>query len=186
VKHFVFHLLAALTLLTPGGPAQPAETGSVFDGIKVEFELLDHNGSVVTEVELRGKYILLAFGFTHCRHICPVMAANIGMTLQIAGVKAMGVFISVDTERDTPEITHTYASKFSGAMIGLSGSHEQVSEAASNFGISFVVSKSQKAYTVEHTSDIFLISPAGKVLDVFALNAPPADIAAAMNVPDSR
>lgn len=62
-------------------------------------------------------------------------------------------------------------------MVGLSGSHEQVRSAANNFGISFVVTKSQKAYTVKHTSDIFLTSPDGKLIDVFALNASPLEIA---------
>ena len=68
-------------------------------------------------------------------------------------------------------------------MIGLGGSFEQISQAANNFNISFVVTKSQKAYTVEHSSEIFLIAPDGKVLEVFALNASPADMAKAMNPP---
>ena len=157
-----------------------SESDSVITGIKAEFELVNHQGKLVNESDLRGKFVLLAFGFTHCRHICPIMAANMGMALDIAGNKATGVFISVDTERDTPEIAQAYASKFNQAMIGLSGSYKQVQVTANNFGISFVVSKTQKAYTVEHTSDIFLISPEGKLIDVFALNAPPQEIAAAM------
>ncbi len=157
------------------------ESGSAIVGVKTEFELVNNQGELLSESDLRGKYVLLAFGFTHCRHICPIMVANMGMALNIMGSEAMGVFISVDTERDTPAIAHAYASKFNQAIIGLSGSHEQVQATARNFGISFVVSKTQKAYTVEHTSDIFLLSPDGKLIDVFALNAPPQEIAAAMN-----
>jgi cytochrome oxidase Cu insertion factor (SCO1/SenC/PrrC family) len=62
----------------------------------------------------------------------------------------------------------------------LSGSFEQIRQVANNFNISYVVTKSQKAYTVEHTSDIFLIGPDGKILQVFALNASAKEIAAAM------
>ena len=181
VNKALLNLILAITAFTFGSPLIASEVDSAIAGVKPVFELVNHQGRVVSESDLRGNYVLLAFGFTHCRHICPIMAANMGMALNIAGSKATGVFISVDTERDTPEITHAYASKFNPAMIGLSGSHEQVRAAANNFGISFVVSKTQKAYTVEHTSDIFLISPAGKLIDVFALNAPPGEIAAAMN-----
>jgi len=151
-----------------------------FENIKIKFELLDQAGKVMTEADLRGNYVLLAFGFTHCAHICPMMVANMAMTLNLTDKKARGVFISVDTERDTPAIAHAYASGFHDSMVGLSGSHQQVRSAASNFGISFVVTKSNKAYTVEHTSDIFLIDPDGKLIDVFALNAPPQEIAEAM------
>jgi cytochrome oxidase Cu insertion factor (SCO1/SenC/PrrC family) len=65
-------------------------------------------------------------------------------------------------------------------MIGLSGSHYQVSEAAKNFGVTFVVTKSEDNYTVQHTPSIFLISPNGEVIDVFAMNTASTDIAAAM------
>lgn len=163
-------------------PQQKAlgDTPSVLLGVKVEFELVGKSGSTVTANDLLGQYVLLAFGFTHCRHICPMMAANMGLALKMADKEATGVFISVDTERDTPEIAHRYASGFSDKMIGLGGSYQQVQKAANHFNVSFVVTKSHKSYTVEHTSDIFLISPKGKLLDTFALNANPADIVAAM------
>jgi cytochrome oxidase Cu insertion factor (SCO1/SenC/PrrC family) len=154
-----------------------------FDEIRSEFELLDASGERVTEQDFRGRYVLLAFGFTHCLHICPMMAANMAMALKASQKDAVGVFISVDSERDSPVITHAYASSFHPSMIGLGGSFEQISQAANNFNISFVVTKSQKAYTVEHTSDIFLIAPDGEVLEVFALNASPTDMAKAMNPP---
>jgi protein SCO1/2 len=151
------------------------------DSVQVSFELTDHGGNSFTEKNLQGRYVLLAFGFTHCKHICPMMAANMGLALSIAGDDAMGVFISVDTERDSPEVAHAYASKFNKAMIGLGGDYEQIQNAARNFGVSFVVTKSQKAYTVEHTSDIFLIDPEGRLVETYALNANPAEIAAAMH-----
>ena len=177
----ILKLLLILAALAFSGPLLSSGTDPAFDHINVEFELLDHEGNPFTQSDLRGKYVLLAFGFTHCQHICPMMAAKMGMALKIADKDATGVFISVDTERDTPAITNAYASGFSESMMGLSGSYEQVREAANHFGISFVVTKSQKAYTVEHTSDIFLIDPEGKVIEVFALSAPPGVIAAKMN-----
>jgi len=154
-----------------------------FDDIKAEFELVGASDERVTEKDFRDRYVLLAFGFTSCAHICPMMAANMAMALKASQQDAVGVFVSVDTERDSPVITQAYASSFHPSMMGLSGSFEQISQAANNFNISFVVTKSQKAYTVEHSSDIFLIAPDGKLLEVFAMNASPTDMAKAMKPP---
>ena len=172
-------LIAFLLGLTT---AVAADNGA-FSNIQVSFELENEVGDLVTQKDLRNSYTLLAFGFTQCAHVCPMMAANMAMALKASDKDAIGVFISVDTERDTPQIAQAYASSFHESMIGLGGSYEQVKQAASNFGVSFVVTKSNKAYTVEHTSDIFLIGPDGDVIEVFALNAPPGDIASAINKP---
>ena len=163
------------------------QTGNVLaDGenrvgnISAKFELTNAEGKLVNEQLLRGHHTLMAFGFTHCLHICPMMAANMAMALKISPPETLGIFVSVDTERDTPAITQAYASGYSKSMIGLGGTHEQIRQAANDFNVSYVVTKSDKAYTVEHTSDIFLIGPDGQVQEVFALNASPKDIAKAM------
>ena len=152
----------------------------VLDAIQVEFNLLNGNGEVVQYQDFKGRNILLAFGFTHCLHICPLIAANIASALRLAEKDAAGIFVSVDTERDTPATTDAYAKGFSDKMTGLSGSYEQVSAAARNFQVTFVVTKSEDNYTVQHTPSIFLIAPDGELIDVFALNESPARIANAM------
>ena len=174
-------LIGILILLLPAVTCLAEGANRPFDAMEAGFELTNAQGERVTEEDIRGHYVLLAFGFTHCLHICPMMAANMAMALKASQQDALGIFISVDTERDTPAVTHAYASSFHESMIGLGGSYEQISAAANNFKVSFVVNKSQKAYTVEHTSDIFLIGPKGKILEVFALNAPPKTMAAAID-----
>jgi len=153
---------------------------SALEGITVDFELLNSDDELVRYQEFRGKNVLLAFGFTHCAHICPMIAANMASTLKASDKEAIGIFISVDTERDTPAITDRYAAGFGERMLGLGGSYEQVSAAAQNFNVTFVVTKSQDNYTVQHTPSTFLIGPDGDVIDVFAMNAAPSLIAAAM------
>lgn len=175
----IFVASSALLFINPGVGQDAIPE---YQNIAIKYELSDHNGKQVTEADLSGKYTLLAFGFTRCAHICPMMAATMAMTLKVANEDAAGVFISVDTERDSAADANAFASGFHASMIGLSGTHEQIQSAANNFGISYVVTKSQKNYTVEHTSDIFLIGPDGKLIDVFALNAPPQRIAKAMQV----
>ena len=151
---------------------------------KAEFELVGKNGEVVTHLDFRGRYVLLAFGFTNCPHVCPLMAANMAGALKMVGNDTAGVFISVDTERDTPEIVHQYASSFDDRMIGLGGNYHQVNAAAENFNVTYVVTKSQKNYTVQHTSNIFVIDPEGRVVEIFPLNARPGEIAAAIDTVD--
>ena len=160
-------------------PAIAAES-TVFDAITAEFELESRDGELVSLEQFRGRNVLLAFGFTNCAHICPMIAANMARAIRANDKDAIGIFVSVDTERDTPAITDSYAKKFDEKMVGLSGTYHQVSLAAKNFAVTFVVTKSADNYTVQHTPSIFLISPAGDLIDVFAMNSPSADIAALM------
>lgn len=154
--------------------------GSVFNEMNLDFELLNADGELVHSSEFLGKNLLVAFGFTYCPDVCPVIAANMANALRHSDKDAVGVFISVDTERDTPTITGHYASRFGEGMLGLSGSHQQVSEAAKNFNVTFVVTKTPDSYTVQHSPGTFLISPEGDLIEVFAINADPREIAAAM------
>ncbi len=147
-----------------------------FHGIKASFELLDRNGVNVTEENFRGQYVLLAFGFTHCEQICPLMAFNMASVLEATERDAVGIFISVDTERDTPIVTDDYASAFGDRMIGLGGDYEQVNTAAGNFKLSYAVTKTQSNYTVQHAANIYLIDPSGDLQNIFAVNASPEEI----------
>jgi len=108
-------------------------------GIDISFELLDRDGNLVTAEDFHGRYVLLGFGFTHCAHICPMMALNMGKALKMTDQDAAGIFISVDTERDTPAVTDTYAANFGETMVGLGGNYAQVSAAAENLRVRFAV-----------------------------------------------
>jgi protein SCO1/2 len=149
-------------------------------GINVAFELQDRTGNLVTAEDFRGRYVLLGFGFTNCAHICPMMVLNMGKALSMTDLDAAGIFVSVDTERDSPEITDNYASNFGASMTGLSGSYEQVSAAAENFKVSFAVTKTQANYTVQHTANVYVISPAGQLLDVLTFTTSAEDLVAAL------
>ena len=144
--------------------------------IVVDFELVDSAGRLVTDEDFRGQYVLLGFGFTHCTTVCPLMALNMGRVLESTNRAATGIFVSVDTERDTPAITQEYAGHFGDGMLGLGGSIEQVNEAAKNFKVSYVVTKTQDNYTVQHTANVFLIDPDGELADVFTFTTAPETI----------
>ena len=155
---------------------QPSEAVLAGHGIVVDFELIDREGKLVRDEDFRGRHVLLGFGFTHCEHICPLMALNMGRVAEAAGPAMTGLFVSVDTERDTAIITDDYASHFGEAMLGLSGSIEQINAAAKNFRVSYAVTKTQDAYTVQHTANVFLIDPNGELVDVFNFSTAPETI----------
>jgi cytochrome oxidase Cu insertion factor (SCO1/SenC/PrrC family) len=148
--------------------------------IVVDFELVDRDGNTVTDEDFRGRHILLGFGFTHCEHICPLMGLHMGQAVEAANVPVTGIFVSVDTERDTAAINDDYARHFGDAMLGLGGSIEQINAATKNFRVSYAVTKTQDAYTVQHTANIFLIDPAGQLAEVFPFTATPDDIVEAL------
>lgn len=148
--------------------------------IVVDFELVGRDGATVTAADFLGRQILLGFGFTHCPAVCPMMALNMGKALRDTEVDAVGIFVSVDTERDSPAITDAYAARFGERMLGLGGNVSQINAAANNFKVSYVVTKTQNAYTVQHTANVFLIGPDGRLIDVFDFSTPAEELAAAM------
>lgn len=144
--------------------------------VKVEFNLVNSDGKHVTQKDFLGKYVLLTFGYTHCEHICPTILNDMAHTLKASGRDMAGIFISVDTERDTPRRTNEYASGFYQKITGLSGSYREVKEAANNFNVRYSVTKTQNHYMVQHSSDIFYIGPDGKLLHVYSFNTLPHDL----------
>jgi protein SCO1 len=145
------------------------------------FLLTNHEGDFIDQLILQDKYTLIGFGFTNCPDVCPLMAFNMSMALELMPENSQGIFISVDTERDTPSIVHQYASNFHHKMIGLSGSYEQINNASKNFLVSYSVTKTVDAYTVQHTSNIYMLGETGQVLDVFSFSDSPDIIANALH-----
>jgi protein SCO1/2 len=162
-------------------PADDTAVRSTLASIEVDFDLVDRDDHSVQDEDFRGGYLLVAFGFTQCTDVCPLIAFNMASVLKSTTKKAAGVFISVDTERDTPAIVNRYARGFDERIVGLGGSPEQINAAVRNFNAKYVVTKSQDGITVQHTSHIYLISPEGNLIDVFAYTTPASELAAAMN-----
>jgi protein SCO1/2 len=145
---------------------------SVMEGFNIvpEFQLTDYLGNTIDQSILDNNYTLIGFGFTNCPDVCPLMAFNMGMALEQMPVNSQGVFISVDTERDSPQITHDYASSFHPRMSGLSGSIDQINSASNNFKVSYTVTKTPSSYVVQHTSSIYLFGPSRELMNIFSFN----------------
>lgn len=142
------------------------DSGEV-NGIRPAFTLVSHEGKTVSEAAYRGGWALVFFGFTNCPDICPTTLADLAKVMDGLGDEAAEVtplFITIDPERDRVESMAEYVSSFHPSIVGLTGTDQQVAEAANSFKIYFERVPRNSApdgYTMGHTSAVYLISPEG-------------------------
>ncbi|MFZ4124886.1 MAG: SCO family protein [Rickettsiales bacterium] len=137
------------------------------------FTLVDGTGSTVTEKNFAGKYTLVFFGFTHCPDICPTSLLVTKNALDKIGEKAkklVPIFITIDPERDNVDVVGRYVRNFGTAFVGLTGSPEQIKQAADAYKVYYqkVEDKgSGMGYVMDHSGFIYLMGPDGKYLTHF-------------------
>jgi protein SCO1/2 len=155
-------LLASLMLwlLTPERP--PHGEASRIGG---PFTLVADNGAVVTEHSFPGKYLLVYFGYTACRDVCPATLNTVAAALNRLGGKAALVqplFITVDPLRDTPAVLRRYVSAFSPRLIGLTGSQAALLQAEYAYRVTAILNQGQgAAYALDHSAVLYLMAPDG-------------------------
>lgn len=147
-----------------------------------DFNLRDTSGKAVSLAAYQGKWLLLFFGYTHCPDVCPTTLVNIADTLKALGGRAatfQPIFITIDPERDTPEMMSDYLANFGGGFIGLTGTPDQVAAAANAYGVFY---RRQPAADgddmMDHSTAIALVSPRGNFLRVFRPDDAPEAFAA--------
>ena len=133
-------LAGAAALIVTRAPTDPevATTGTALIG--GPFTLVGRDGKTVTDRAFRGKYMLVFFGFTHCPDICPAELQVMAAALDELGPKAneiIPIFITLDPERDTPPVVADYVMNFSPRFVGLTGSPEQIAEAAKAYRVTY-------------------------------------------------
>lgn len=129
------------------------------------FALTDHNGQAFTDANLKGKYSLVYFGFTHCPDICPEeldkMAGMIDNVKKDHGEGVLlPVFITCDPARDTPEVVKEYLAEFHPDLLGLTGEWEQVKNACKQFRVYFSTPPDVQPgqdYLVDHSIYFYLM-----------------------------
>jgi protein SCO1/2 len=151
-----------------------------------DFTATDHTGRRVTQADFRGRYMLVYFGFTFCPDICPGELQIIGATMDLLGpaaAKVTPVFVTVDPERDTPEVLADYVPHFHDRMVGLTGSVDEVGALARAWRVYYRKVEDENmpgGYTMDHSSIIYLMDPDGRFVRHFNHGTPPEDIAAAL------
>ena len=136
------------------------------------FSLTDHNGRAVTDADFRGKYMLVFFGYTYCPDVCPTELQVMTYAVDSMGSKGERInpiFISIDPERDTPEILRAYVENFSPRLLGLTGSPEQIAAVAKAYRAYYKKSGNTDTsdYLMDHSSIIYLMGPDGLFLKHF-------------------
>ena len=132
------------------------------------FALADHNGAQRTLADFKGKVVVVFFGFTQCPDVCPTALADLAEVKRLLGPqgdKLQGLFVSVDPERDTPEVLKAYMTNFDPGFLALRPTAEQLPEVAKAFKIFYkkVEGPTPTSYTMEHSAGSYVFDPQGRV-----------------------
>jgi protein SCO1/2 len=161
-----------------GGPAAEGL------GIGGPFTLRDGNGRTVTDRDLRGRYVLIYFGYTFCPDICPTTLTEVATAMAKLGPKAdrvRPVFITVDPERDTPAVMGDYTAMFTPRLLGLTGTPEQIRSVARAYRVYYQKHRTGEApgdYSMDHSSLLYLLGPDGGFITLIRADQPGEAIAA--------
>ena len=130
------------------------------------FHLIDQNGKAVSDADLKGKWQLLFFGYTHCPDTCPTALNELSLALDQPGVKREDVeivFITVDPERDTPAVMKSYVQSFDAPIIALTGSPDAVAQAAKAYRVYYAKHpRADGEYDMDHSAVIYVMNPDGR------------------------
>jgi protein SCO1/2 len=130
--------------------------------------LLDTAGKKRSLAEFKGKVVVVFFGFTQCPDVCPTTMAQLAelrRKLGPDGDKLQGIFVTIDPERDTPEVLGGYIKALDPSFVALRGTLDELSRAAADFKVFYqkVPTADGKSYTMDHTAGSFVFDPQGRV-----------------------
>ena len=160
-------LLALALRETPRGTAGTA----LASAIGGRFQLIDQNGTPFSDADLKGKWHLVFFGYTHCPDACPTALNEMSLALDRLGMKRdeVGVvFITVDPERDTPDALKSYVQSFDAPIVALTGSPEAVAQAAKAYRVFYAKHpRPDGDYDMDHSAVIYVMNPEGRFTATF-------------------
>jgi protein SCO1/2 len=163
---------AILLVTTPHGTQSIQSSGTALVG--GPFSLVGTDGKSVTDADFRGRYLLVFFGFTHCPDICPAELQVIAQALDKLGDKGkqvVPVFITLDPERDTPQVMSEYVKSFGPNFVGLTGSPEAIAAAAKAYRVAYAKVENKESagdYSVDHSALAYLMDPEGRYVTHFS------------------
>lgn len=163
-----FSLLALLAAALAGCSGAPKFRSTDITGVDYgkTLELNDFNGRPRRLADFRGKAVVLFFGFTQCPDVCPTTLAETAQALKSLGPEAKQVqviMVTVDPERDTPEVLKRYVTAFDPSFLGLRGDLAATERAAKEFKIYFEKRKAGDSYSVDHSAQSYVIDPKGRL-----------------------
>jgi protein SCO1/2 len=145
-----------------------------------DFVLVDQAGEPFALKDLRGQAALLFFGYTFCPDFCPTTLSRLGRVHELMGDNRLAtVFISVDVERDTPEVLREYLAYFPIETVGLTGSRRAVDGVVELYGAEYEIEQRGEdgRYLVNHNTDVYLLDAQGRLRYVFDYEMGPEEMA---------
>ncbi|GGY50869.1 SCO family protein [Pseudoduganella albidiflava] len=132
------------------------------------FSLKDHDGKPVTLESYKGKVVVMFFGFTQCPDVCPTTMAEMAAVMKELGPQAKDVqvlFVTLDPERDTPELLKQYVPAFDPGFVGLYGTPAEIAQTAKEFKVFYkkVPGKDPAQYSIDHTAGSYVFDKQGRV-----------------------
>lgn len=154
----------------PPAPPPPAFAATDLTGAPWgrDFQFADHQGRLRKLADFRGKAVMLFFGYTHCPDVCPTALADMAQVrarLGADGEKVQGLFVTLDPQRDTPQLLRQYVPAFDPTFLGLSGDEATTATTAADFKVFFARQKPDAGghYTVDHSGGIYVFDPQGRL-----------------------
>lgn len=137
---------------------------------RMSWQLTDHRGKTVRPADWAGRPVMAFFGFTWCPDVCPTTLSDISGWLDELGPDADRLavaLISVDPDRDSPQVLGDYLANFDPRITGLTGSPDQIARIAADFRASYrKVPRDDGDYTMDHTAGVFLFRPDGRFASI--------------------
>ncbi len=192
----VLAIIAMVILMLSGQIVEPQTTITTTpapnsDGVSIynpsreiqDFAMPASTGAMLNLSDLRGKLVLLSFGYTRCPDVCPVNMLDFSQVKRFLGDNAdevVFVFISVDGERDTPDLLRDYLLRYDSDFIGLSGTDETLILIQEDYGLYYARIENPRApndYMVDHTASRFLVDREGRLSRVYSFTTDPRAMA---------
>lgn len=162
-----FVAVLALVACAPERPGFKSAdiTGAGFGN---DFALTDPGGKPRSLADFRGKAVVVFFGFTQCPDVCPTALATLAEAVRKLGADAdrvQGVFITIDPERDTPELLSRYVPAFHPGFVGLSGDADATARVAKAFKVLYrkAPGSTPGSYSMDHSAGMFVFDPQGRL-----------------------
>ena len=176
-------LLASASLAAPSATAAaPALRAGVFEPPRQapDFTLRGSDGSALDLARLRGKVVLMSFGFSQCAAVCPVTLATLAearRSLGKAGDAVQVLFVTVDPERDDVARLKAYMAAFDPSFLGATGTAAALAAMRKDYGVTARKVPASDGYVMDHSSSIYLIDRAGKLRALMPYGRSAADFA---------
>ena len=182
-------LFFALSLALAGcnSQSQPTMQEAPLAGAAIggDFELLDKSGETVRWADFAGKYRIVYFGYAFCPDVCPQDVAKMIRGLKLyadsepeLAAQIQPIFITIDPERDTPQVVGEFAVAFSNDLIGLTGTPEQIEQAADAFRVYYARGEeNDDFYLMDHSAITYLFGPQGEPIATLPTDKGPQAVA---------